>query len=105
MGKYFGLPNQLLMLFACLMVITLCEWSGGNVVAASSKATWSGGAPALPPMCSSGGRWQSLLFWVFPLVGLSLVIVLLLDYFVLSHPWLKAYFQLNWRYEVNDMHI
>ena len=54
------------------------------------------GAPALPPYVQ---QWRvplaivAVLGIVFPLVGLSLVIVLLLDYFVLSRiPALKRIF-------------
>lgn len=94
MGKYFGLGNQLLMLFACLVVIILCV---------SGVAMWwwrrpAGriGAPMLPVHVP---QWKiplvivAVLGIVFPLVGFSLVTVLLLDYLVISRtPILKGIF-------------
>lgn len=96
MGKYFGLGNQLLMLFACLVVIVLCV--SGVVMWWQRRPRESGwiGAPALPPYVQ---QWKvplaiiAVLGIVFPLVGLSLVTALLLDYFVLSRiPALKRLF-------------
>lgn len=96
MGKYFGLPNQLLMLFACLIVITLCVSGAVMWWQRRPKQPGAIGAPALPPYVQ---QWRvplaivAVLGIVFPLVGLSLVIVLLLDYFVLSRiPGLKRIF-------------
>jgi uncharacterized iron-regulated membrane protein len=96
MGKYFGVGNQLLMLFACLVVIVLCV--SGIVMWWQRRPKQSGriGAPALPPYVQ---QWKvpiaiiAVLGIVFPLVGLSLVTVLLLDYLVLSRfPALKRVF-------------
>jgi len=96
MGKYFGLGNQLLMLFACLIAI---------VLSVSGLVLWwqrrpqrisSIGAPPLPPYVQ---HWKvpiaiiAVLGILFPLVGLSLVSVVLLDYVVLSRiPILKRIF-------------
>lgn len=96
MGKYFGLANQLLMLIAALIVMLLSVT--GAVMWWQRRPNESGliGAPAMPPY---GQNWRvplaivAVLGLVFPLVGLSLVIVLLLDYFVLSRiPALKRIF-------------
>jgi uncharacterized iron-regulated membrane protein len=91
MGKYFGLSNQLLMLFACLIVILLCV--SGMVMWWQRRPNGRLGAPAMPAYVS---QWRTpiaiitVLGLVFPLVGASLVAVLLLDYFVISRiPALK----------------
>lgn len=95
-GKLFGLANQLLMLFACLGVIVLCI--SGVVMWWIRRPKEAGfiGAPALPPHIQ---QWKiplaivAVLGIAFPLVGLSLVTVLLLDYFLLSRiPLLKRIF-------------
>jgi uncharacterized iron-regulated membrane protein len=85
MGKYFGLANQFLMLFACLVVILLCV--SGAVLWWKRRPTDRLGAPPLPEHVQ---QWRTPLAIVavlglaFPLVGLSLVAVLLLDYGILS---------------------
>jgi uncharacterized iron-regulated membrane protein len=90
MGKYFGLANQLLMLLACLMVGVLCV--SGTVMWWRRRPVGSLGAPALPDY----SLWKiplaivAVLGVAFPLVGISLIAVLLLDYLVLSRiPTLK----------------
>jgi uncharacterized iron-regulated membrane protein len=96
MGKYFGLANQLLMLVAALIVMLLSIT--GSVMWWQRRPQESGliGAPAMPPYVQN---WRiplaivAILGLAFPLVGLSLVIVLLLDYFALSRiPALKRIF-------------
>ena len=94
MGKYFGLGNQLLMLFACLVVILLCV--SGGVMWWKRRPVSRIGAPTMP---SYAPQWKlpmsiiAVLGVVFPLVGFSLVTVLLLDYLVLSRiPFLKRLF-------------
>jgi uncharacterized iron-regulated membrane protein len=91
MGKYFGLANQLLMLFACLIVILLCV--SGMVMWWQRRPNGQLGAPAMPVYVQ---QWRTpiaviaVLGCLFPLVGASLVAVLLLDYFVISRiPALK----------------
>lgn len=93
MGKYFGLANQLLMLVAALIVMLLSIT--GAIMWWQRRPQESGliGAPAMPPY---GQNWRVPLVMVavlglaFPLVGLSLVSMLLLDYFLLSRiPALK----------------
>ena len=87
MGKYFGLTNQLVMLFAALVTILLSVT--GAVMWWQRRPKGSGllGAPAMPPYRQ---HWKApliiiaVLGFVFPFVGLSLVFVLLLDYFVLT---------------------
>lgn len=95
MGKYFGLPNQLLMLIACLILILLCV--SGIVMWWKRRPAGRLGAPIMP---MDGYHWKipvaivALLGIVFPLVGLSLVVVLLLDFFVISRiPVLKQFLQ------------
>jgi uncharacterized iron-regulated membrane protein len=96
MGKYFGFTNQLLMLIAALLVMLLSIT--GAVMWWQRRPKESGwiGAPAMPPYVQN---WRvplaivAVLGLAFPLVGFSLVIVLLLDYFVLSRiPALKRVF-------------
>jgi uncharacterized iron-regulated membrane protein len=96
MGKYFGLANQLLMLMAALIVMLLSIT--GVVMWWQRRPQEVGllGAPAMPPYVQN---WRvplaivAVMGLLFPLVGLSLVIVLLLDYFVLSRiPALKRIF-------------
>ena len=91
MGKYFGLGNQLLMLLACLVVIVLCV--SGLVMWWQRRPAGRLGAPKLP---GQAPQWRvpmalvAVLGIVFPLVGFSLVTVLLLDYLVISRfPVLK----------------
>jgi uncharacterized iron-regulated membrane protein len=94
-GKYFGLANQLLMLIACLILILLSI--SGFILWWQRRPEKFGaiGAPAMLYMQS----WRvplaivAVLGLAFPLVGLSLVIVLLLDYFLLSRiPKLRKIF-------------
>ncbi|MDJ0702942.1 MAG: PepSY domain-containing protein [Leptolyngbyaceae cyanobacterium MO_188.B28] len=94
MGKYFGLENQLLMLAACLAVILLCV--SGGVMWWKRRPVRRIGAPTIP---SYAPQWKlpigiiAVLGVVFPLVGFSLVAVLLLDYLVLSRiPVLQRIF-------------
>jgi len=93
MGKYFGLANQLLMLFAAL--VTLLLSITGTVMWWQRRPQGVGvvGAPPMPPYVQ---HWRvplaivAVLGLLFPLVGLSLVVVLLLDYLVLSRfAWLR----------------
>ncbi|MBD0337424.1 MAG: PepSY domain-containing protein [Cyanobacteria bacterium Co-bin13] len=85
MGKYFGLPNQLLMLLACLILIGLSL--SGAVMWWQRRPSGRLGAPPFPV---DGGQWKvpvaiaAVLGIVFPLVGLSLIAVLLLDYLVIA---------------------
>ncbi|MEL6940526.1 MAG: PepSY domain-containing protein [Cyanobacteria bacterium J06598_1] len=87
MGKYFGLANQLVMLFAALVTILLAIT--GTVMWWKRRPKGSGliGAPPMPPYVQN---WRvpvaivAVLGLALPLMGLSLVIVLLLDYFVIS---------------------
>ncbi|MEA5448314.1 PepSY domain-containing protein [Leptolyngbya sp. CCNP1308] len=87
MGKYFGFANQLLMLVAALIVLLLAIT--GAVMWWQRRPQGAGliGAPAIPAHVQN---WRmplaivAVLGLVFPLVGLSLVVVLLLDYIVLN---------------------
>ncbi|NJN58459.1 MAG: PepSY domain-containing protein [Leptolyngbyaceae cyanobacterium SL_5_9] len=96
MGKYFGLANQLLMLFAALVTILLSVTGAVMWWLRRPKGVGLIGAPALPPYVQ---HWRvplaivAVLGLAFPLVGISLVLVLLLDYLVLSRiPALKRVF-------------
>lgn len=93
MGKYFGVPNQLLMLLACLIVIVLCV---------SGAVMWWRRRPSdrlgAPPMPVEGNQWKAPLAIVavlgvaFPLMGLSLLAVLLVEHLVLSRiPTLRQW--------------
>ncbi len=84
-GKYFGFPNQLVMLFAALVVLTL---------AISGTVMWWQRRPAkrlgAPPMPENFRLWKTAVALIvvmsvlFPLVGVSLVFVLLFDYLLLQ---------------------
>jgi uncharacterized iron-regulated membrane protein len=96
MGKYFGFANQLLMLFAALVTILLSVTGAVMWWLRRPKGVGLIGAPALPPYVQ---HWRvplaivAVLGVAFPLVGISLVLVLLLDYLVLSRiPALKRVF-------------
>ncbi len=93
MGKYFGLPNQLLMLFAALVTMLLSMT--GIVMWWQRRPKGAGilGAPPMPPYVQ---HWKTplvivaVLGFIFPLVGVSLVAVLLFDYLILSRfAWLR----------------
>jgi uncharacterized iron-regulated membrane protein len=90
-GKYFGLPNQLLMLFAALVVL---------ILAISGIIMWWQRRPAkrlgVPPMPENFPLWKTavaiivVMSILFPLVGGSLIFVLLFDYLILQRfPALK----------------
>jgi uncharacterized iron-regulated membrane protein len=94
MGKTFGLANQLLMALACLIVILLSV--SGLMLWWQRRPEGGLGAPRL--MAMEGQPWKvplaivALLGVAFPLVGLSLIAVLLLDYGVISRvPALKRW--------------
>lgn len=96
MGKYFGVANQLLMLIASLILMLLSIT--GVVMWWQRRPKESGliGAPAMPNHVQN---WRlplaivAILGLVFPLLGFSLVIVLLCDYFLLSRiPALRHIF-------------
>ncbi|NJN86007.1 MAG: PepSY domain-containing protein [Leptolyngbyaceae cyanobacterium SL_7_1] len=85
MGKFFGLGNQLLMLLACFIVVVLCI--SGAIMWWQRRPADRLGAPAMP---AYGHAWKTpvaivaVLGVLFPLVGLSLVAVLLVDYLVIA---------------------
>ncbi len=93
MGKFFGLPNQLLMLFAALVTILLSIT--GTVLWWIRRPQGLGliGAPPMPPYQQ---QWRfplllvAALGFLFPLVGLSLLVVLAFDFFLRSRiPFLR----------------
>ncbi len=94
MGTYFGPLNQLLMLLACLVVIGL---------SVTGTVLWWQRRPAgqlgVPPMPKNFPLWKGAVVIIcglgvlFPLVGMSLLAVLLLDYLVISRvSFLKQIF-------------
>ncbi len=91
MGGFFGLPNQLLMLVGCLILILLSI--SGTVMWWQRRPAGRLGAPAMPknlPMWKGAVAIILILGLVFPLMGASLLIVLLLDYLVIARiPVLK----------------
>lgn len=93
MGKYFGWQNQALMLLAALIVVLLSVSGAVMWWRRRPRADSLLGAPTLPPFVQS---WRvplaivAVMGLAFPLVGLSLVLVLALDYLILSRvPGLK----------------
>ncbi len=93
-GVYFGLANQLLMLVAALAIIVLSV--SGVVMWWRRRPAKTLGAPAMPanfPLWKGAVVIILVMGLAFPLMGLSLVAVLLLDYLLLSRiPGLKAIF-------------
>jgi uncharacterized iron-regulated membrane protein len=92
MGKNFGFANQVLMLVACLIAIGLCV--SGWVLWWRRRPQGRLGAPGLvagdEPMVKIPLAIVAVLGIAFPLVGVSLVAVLVLDYVVLARlPWLR----------------
>ncbi len=91
-GKYFGPLNQLLMLFACLVVITLAL--SAVVMWWQRRPARRLGAPAMPkqfPLWKGAVAIMAALCLLFPFVGISLVAVLLLDYLIIQRiPALKT---------------
>ncbi len=84
MGNYFGVPNQFLMLIAAL---------GGALLSVTGPLMWLkrrktglGAPPAFPNAKASLGFFACLavLGVVFPLLGLSLLLVLLLERFIFA---------------------
>ena len=91
MGRYFGLANQLLMLLACLAIVLLSV--SGIMLWWQRRPEGQIGAPPLPSYAQS---WKmpvaivAILGVAFPLVGISLIAVLLLDYLLISRiPMLR----------------
>jgi uncharacterized iron-regulated membrane protein len=84
-GKLFGLPNQLLMLAVCLLVL---------LSAVSGMVMWWQRRPqgrlGVPPLRHDLPRWKTaivvmlLLGAAFPLVGASLLLIWVLDWLLLS---------------------
>jgi uncharacterized iron-regulated membrane protein len=84
-GKLFGMPNQLLMLAVCLLVL---------LSAVSGMVMWWQRRPqgrlGVPPLRHDLPRWKTaivimlLLGAVFPLVGASLLLIWALDWLLLS---------------------
>jgi uncharacterized iron-regulated membrane protein len=93
-GRYFGFLNQLLMLFAALVVILLAV--SGTVMWWRRRPADRLGAPAMPknmPLVKGFLVLTVALGALFPLVGISLTIVVLLDWLLLSRvPALRQAF-------------
>jgi uncharacterized iron-regulated membrane protein len=84
-GKYFGLANQLSMFFAAMVVITLSV--SGAVMWWRRRPEKTLGAPAMPanfPLWKGAVTVIGVMGLAFPMVGISLVLVLSFDYLVLS---------------------
>lgn len=83
-GLYFGLPNQLLMLFAALTVFILAM--SGTIMWWRRRPEKRLGAPSLPenfPLWKTAVVIIFALGILFPFVGISLVAVLLFDHLIL----------------------
>lgn len=90
-GKYFGLANQLLMLAACLLIILLCV--SGVVMWWRRRPAGVLGAPTVPanfPLWKGAAGIAVVMGLMFPLMGLSLVVIVALDFLLISRvPMLK----------------
>lgn len=93
-GKYFGLANQLLALFAALMVVLLAVT--GVIMWWKRRPAGRLGAPAAPqvlPRKKTVAGVTLALGILFPLVGVSLIAVGLLDWLVIQRiPRLRQVF-------------
>lgn len=93
-GLAFGWPNQLLMLFAALTVLTLAV--SGTIMWWKRRPAKSLGAPPLPENYPYWRPAVALIIIsgiIFPFVGISLIAVLLIDYLVIQRiARLKAIF-------------
>lgn len=84
-GKYFGLPNQLLMLFAALVVLILAI--SGTVMWWQRRPAKRLGAPPMPenfPLWKTAVAVIAVMSILFPLVGVSLICALLFDYLIIQ---------------------
>ncbi len=90
-GKFFGFWNQMLMLLVCLLVMLLCL--SGVVMWWQRRPVGRLGVPAMPqnlPLWKGAVVLMSIMGLLFPLMGASLVIILLLDYLLIARvPVLK----------------
>jgi uncharacterized iron-regulated membrane protein len=85
MGNYFGIANQVVMLLACVGIVTLVI--SGTVMWWRRRPAGRLGAPAATSKLSLRGATliTVVLGAIFPLVGLSLLVVFCLEYIVLRH--------------------
>jgi uncharacterized iron-regulated membrane protein len=92
-GKYFGWPNQLLMLFTALTVLLLA--ASGIVMWWRRRPSKRLGAPPLPenfPLWKTAVAIITVMGILFPLVGVSLIFALIFDYLVIRRiPALKQF--------------
>jgi len=85
MGKLYGLPHQLFIFFVCLMI--LLSSISGLVMWWKRRPSGSLGVPPLRhdlPRWKVGVAIMIVLGALFPLVGASLLLIWLVDFFVLS---------------------
>ncbi len=84
-GRYFGLLNQLLMLAAALIVILLAVT--GTTMWWQRRPARGLGAPSMPrhfPLWKGAVAIIVVMGILFPLVGISLLVVLLLDFLLIQ---------------------
>lgn len=93
-GRFFGFWNQMLMLLACLMVIVLC--TSATVMWWQRRPAGRLGAPAMPrnlPLWKGAVAIIVVMGILFPLMGISLLVVLALDYLLIARiPRLQRVF-------------
>ena len=84
-GKYFGLANQMLMFFAALIILLLAF--SGIVMWWQRRPSNRLGAPPMPenfPLWKTAVGIIFVMSVLFPLVGVSLIIILIFDYTILQ---------------------
>ncbi len=90
-GKYFGFLNQLLMLFAALVILLLAV--SGTIMWWQRRPSGRLGTPPMPenfPLWKTAVAIIVVMSILFPLVGISLIFCLVFDYLVIQRvPKLK----------------
>lgn len=96
MGNYFGWANQVLMLIPCIGIVLLV--ASGAVMWWKRRPAGRLGAPPVSEVRPGVGFTIAMILFalLFPLLGLSLIVIAALEWFVLSRiPFVRTWFGLN----------